>query len=46
MDSNNNYTWKNDQYLITTNSSLFDINAIHHYLTHSHWAKGIDLAAV
>ncbi|SDC10900.1 GNAT family N-acetyltransferase [Acinetobacter boissieri] len=40
------YTWQSQQYTITTDEKLFDIIAIHSYLTHSPWAKGIGLNTV
>ncbi|PID64216.1 MAG: N-acetyltransferase [Gammaproteobacteria bacterium] len=40
------YSWKKDNFLVSTDTQLLDINAIHHFLTHSHWAKGISKEAV
>ncbi|MBF7687681.1 GNAT family N-acetyltransferase [Acinetobacter rathckeae] len=40
------YTWQSNQYTITTNHNVFDLPAIHNYLTQSSWAKGISFETV
>ncbi|WP_323839570.1 GNAT family N-acetyltransferase [Photorhabdus africana] len=40
------HTWHYQQYHITTDLMLLDIDAIHQYLTHSTWAEGIDIDTV
>jgi N-acetylglutamate synthase-like GNAT family acetyltransferase len=42
----NIYTWTNSQFLISTNRSILDIDAIYAYLTRSAWAEGIDKETV
>lgn len=32
--------WKKDTYLVTDDQEQLDLNAIHHFLTNSYWAKG------
>lgn len=39
-------TWQYRQYTVTTDTKLFDIDAIHQYLTRSFWAEGIDIDTV
>lgn len=39
-------TWQYRQYTVTTDTKLFDIDAIHQYLTRSSWAEGIDIDTV
>ncbi|WP_047683375.1 MULTISPECIES: GNAT family N-acetyltransferase [Xenorhabdus] len=38
--------WEKENYRVSTDKSLLDITTIHQFLTHSHWAKGIDLETV
>jgi N-acetylglutamate synthase-like GNAT family acetyltransferase len=33
--------WKKDEYLISTDKSKIDLNAVHHFLSQSYWAEGI-----
>jgi N-acetylglutamate synthase-like GNAT family acetyltransferase len=33
--------WKKDEYLVSTDRSKIDIDAVHNYLTQSYWAEGI-----
>lgn len=33
--------WQHNNYLVSTDSKKLDLQAIHHYLTRSSWAKGI-----
>jgi GNAT superfamily N-acetyltransferase len=41
------YTWRRDDYLISTDRTLLDVAAIHDFLTnHSYWAAGIPLEVV
>lgn len=37
-----NHEWEKEGYLISTDPSKLDVPAIHHYLTRSTWAAGID----
>lgn len=46
MDNSVIHEWNKGAYLISTNAEKLDVRAIHHYLTRSTWAKGIDLATV
>jgi len=38
--------WRINDFLISTDNEKLDIQAVHHYLTRSTWAKGIDLGTV
>lgn len=40
------YQWHKDNYLISTDPEKLNVQAVHHYLTRSTWAKGIDLETV
>lgn len=40
------YEWRRDPYLISTDKEKLDPEAIHHYLTRSTWAAGIDIDTV
>lgn len=33
--------WKRDNFTITTDQNMFDMNVIHGYLTRSYWAEGV-----
>ena len=33
--------WLNNEYLISTDRSKIDVEAVHHFLTRSYWAEGI-----
>lgn len=39
-------TLQYQQYTVTTDTKLFDIDSIHQYLTRSSWAEGIDIDTV
>ncbi len=38
--------WRHGEYVISTNTHLLDVSAIHHFLTTSYWAEGIPLETV
>lgn len=38
--------WRMNDYLVSTDKALLDVCAVHHYLTRSTWAKGIDIDTV
>lgn len=40
------FRWEREEFYISTDKSELDIEAIHHYLTRSTWAKGIDRQTV
>lgn len=40
------HEWRMHDYLVSTDNEKLDIEAVHHYLTRSTWAKGIDLETV
>lgn len=46
MNSSTIYQWQKDNYLISTDPEKLNVQAVHHYLTRSTWAKGIDLETV
>jgi len=33
--------WKKDDYLVSTDKSKIDVDAVHHFLSQSYWAEGI-----
>jgi len=41
-----NMEWSKDDFRITTNSTEFDLNYIHQFLSHSYWAENIPLETV
>ncbi len=38
--------WKKNDYLISTDKSKIDVNAVHHFLSRSYWAEGIPIETV
>lgn len=46
MQTNHFYVYQRDNFQISTDPSLLDLPAIHHYLTHSYWSPGIPLEVV
>lgn len=40
------HEWRMNNYLVSTDKGMLDVQAVHHYLTRSTWAKGIDLDTV
>ncbi len=36
------YQWRHDNYVISTDKSLLDLQFVHAFLTRSTWAKGIE----
>ena len=38
--------WTKDDYTITTDKSLIDVNYVHSFLTNSYWAEGIPIEIV
>lgn len=42
----NSYHWNKEDYLVSTDPVLLDIDAIHQVLLHSTWAQGIDKKTV
>jgi GNAT superfamily N-acetyltransferase len=38
--------WTKDDYIITTDKSLIDVNYVHWFLTNSYWAEGIPFKTV
>lgn len=40
------HEWRMHDFLVSTDNEKLDIRAVHHYLTRSTWAKGIDLETV
>lgn len=40
------HEWHKNTYLVSTDIEKLDLQAIHHYLTRSSWAKGISLDIV
>lgn len=40
------YQWKKSRFHVSTDQNELDINFIHHFLTQSHWARGIDRKTV
>ncbi len=41
-----NQEWQHGEYVISTDTRLLDISAIHSYLTTSYWAQGIPFETV
>ncbi|SUW63186.1 acetyltransferase [Buttiauxella agrestis] len=40
------HEWRMNDYLVSTDKTMLDVQAVHQYLTRSTWAKGIDLDIV
>src|SRR6185369_16343574 len=38
--------WIKDGYLLSTDKSKIDVEAVHHFLSHSYWAQNIPLEVV
>ena len=38
--------WRKDNYLLSTDKTKIDVNAIHQFLSHSYWAEGIQMDLV
>jgi GNAT superfamily N-acetyltransferase len=38
--------WRNDDYLLSTDKSKIDIDAVHHFLSRSYWAEDIPIETV
>ena len=46
MNISANHEWRENNYLVSTNSEKLDVQAVHQYLTRSTWAQGISLETV
>lgn len=46
MNISANHEWRENNYLVSTNSEKLDVPAVHQYLTRSTWAQGISLETV
>jgi hypothetical protein len=33
--------WRKHEYLLSTDKSKIDVEAVHHFLSHSYWAENI-----
>ena len=38
--------WRKDEYLLSTDKSIIDVEAVHHFLSHSYWAQNIPVEVV
>jgi GNAT superfamily N-acetyltransferase len=38
--------WRNGEYIISTDGTLIDMNAVHNFLNHSYWAQNISIEIV
>ena len=38
--------WQKDDYILSTDKTKIDINTVHQFLSHSHWAEGISIELV
>ena len=38
--------WRKDEYLLSTDKSKIDVEAVHHFLSHSYWAQNIPVEVV
>lgn len=46
MNNSANHEWRENNYLVSTDSEKLDVQEVHQYLTRSTWAQGISLETV